>query len=782
MKIKSKLITGASLLTVVPVITVSLAMLWVASDRSGKALQDQARNRLVSLREATKNTVENYFTMIRSQVQTLSNSQLSIDAVNAMIPAYNIYQGDVGAMGAAGKKKMAQMRSELTAYYSGVFTTEYNKDNPVAKTGIGTWVNKFPDATVALQHTFIAANPNPLGKKQDLLKPDNSSFYGIMHARYHPSFLEYQQRFGFSDILLVDSNTGNIIYSVVKAIDFGTSLKDGPFADSGLGKVFREANKAENKDLVAISDFAPFAPAYDNPAGFIASPIFKKDKKIGVLVLQINPEKLSGVMTNQNRWQEIGLDKTAQSYLVGADKKMRSNNRRLIENPQAFQEEAKQFGMSAKTLAIVTAKKTTIGLQQINTSPATKALAGESGFEQYVDPRGTTVLSAYAPLNVAGLPWGILAEIDRDEALQAQSHLRATLINIMLGSTLTVLIIGALLGWLFAKMMVKPIEETVLAVKDIAEGEGDLTRRLDDKGNDELAELATWFNRFMQKLQELIQQFNGVAGELTTSATELLAVSDETNTGIARQKEEMEHAATAINQLTTTIADVAKNAELAASGAMQARSEAGDGKNTAEESVITIQGLSSTVERATEVIGRLEQDSIDIGGVLDVIRTIAEQTNLLALNAAIEAARAGEHGRGFAVVADEVRTLAFRTQQSTQEIQEMIERLQKASKEAVTAMDESNEQAKKGRNFADETGNVLIKLTESINQISDMNTQIASAAQEQSVVAEEINNNVVGVTEISNRTAAGAQQTASASDNLSNLAVKLKGIAGQFKV
>jgi len=782
MKIKTKVMVGASLLTVVPVIIVSLSMLWTTNSRSGKALQDQARNQLLSVRAATKNAIEDYFTTIRAQVLTLSKSQLSTDSIKAMIPAFSIYQGDIGAKGAAGKKKMEQMRIELSKFYAKDFTGEYQKHNPSVKTSIGTWVQKFSDATVSLQHTFIATNNNPLGKKDDLLKPDNTSFYGIMHARYHPSFLAYKKEFGFSDILLVDSKTGNVIYSVAKFADFGTSLKDGPFANSGLGKIFRTANQTEQKNAVVMSDFAPFAPAYDNQAGFIASPVFKKDKKIGVLVLQINPDKLSNIMTNHDKWQEVGLGLTGQSYLVGTDKIMRSNNRRLIEMPQAYIEEAKKSGVSSPTLATIKAKNTTIGLQQIDSSPVNNALAGQTGFEKHLDSRGITVLTAYSPLNLLGLRWAVLAEIDRDEALHAQGALRSTLTTIMLGFSLAVLIIGALLGWLFSKIMVKPIEETVLAVKDIAEGEGDLTRRLDDKGNDEIADLAGWFNRFMQKLQDLIQQFNDVATELTTSATQLSVVSEETNTGINQQKSKMDHAATAINQMTATIQEVAKNAELAAGGALRARNEAGDGKNTSQESVIAIKNLTKTVEQAATVIGRLEQDSKEIGGILDVIRTIAEQTNLLALNAAIEAARAGEHGRGFAVVADEVRTLASRTQQSTQEIQEMIERLQSASKEAVNAMNESNEQARKGRDYADETGDALNKLTESINQISDMNTQIASAAQQQSVVAEDINTNVVGVTEICNRSAAGAQQTASASDNLLKLANKLKNIVGQFKI
>jgi len=203
---------------------------------------------------------------------------------------------------------------------------------------------------------------------------------------------------------------------------------------------------------------------------------------------------------------------------------------------------------------------------------------------------------------------------------------------------------------------------------------------------------------------------------------------------------------------------------------------------TVQENLQTIRSLSQTVEQASSVNSRLEQDSTDIGGVLDVIRNIAEQTNLLALNAAIEAARAGEQGRGVAVVADEVRTLASRTQESTQEIQQMIERRQCASKEAVSAMNETNERAGQSTEYAHRTGDMLNGIGASIIQVSDMNLQIVHATREQSLAAEQINENVIGISRITEQSAASVQQTAAASEGLSRLAGQLQQLVAQFKI
>jgi len=487
-------------------------------------------------------------------------------------------------------------------------------------------------------------------------------------------------------------------------------------------------------------------------------------------------------MTHHSNWQDVGLGQSGETYLIGDDLLMRSESRPLIESPDSFYQKMSALDMPAEALKMMQAKKSSIGQLRIDSPGAKAALGGEIGFKLFNDYRGIEVLSAYAPLKINGLNWAVLAQIDSEESFSPVVTLKTAILGFGIGLSVIVLILGASLGLLIAKIMIRPLENTVSAIRDIAEGEGDLTQRVDVKGNDELGELGNWINRFIEKLQNMIQNLHTVTADLGDSSQLLSEVSQKTKIGVTEQQTEIDEAASATQQMAASIHEVASNAESAATSALEASNRADESKNTVEANIDSINNLLQTLEKANSVVLRLEQDSNDIGGVLDVIRNIAEQTNLLALNAAIEAARAGEQGRGFAVVADEVRTLASRTQESTEEIQKMIERLQSASKETVDAMEATNEQAQKSTDYANSTGKNLTSVTEAINRVSEMNTQIAEASEEQKTGSDRISQNVAGISHIGERTAAEAEQTAEASESLSKLALQLQQLVGQYKV
>jgi len=354
---------------------------------------------------------------------------------------------------------------------------------------------------------------------------------------------------------------------------------------------------------------------------------------------------------------------------------------------------------------------------------------------------------------------------------------------ITLGTTVVViLVLLAALSFIITTSIISPLRKTTLAMNDISQGDGDLTARLDVAGNDEVSKLSVAFNRYTEKIQNIIRQVGNATGELTSSSAELHSVSDETNSGMMMQHNETQQAATAVTQMASTVKEIAKSSEAAAKAANDADKEAISGKSIVGEAAETINMLASEVEQSAEVINRLESESEAIGSVLDVIRGIAEQTNLLALNAAIEAARAGEQGRGFAVVAAEVRTLASRTQASTQEIQEMIERLQIGSREAVKVMDSSRATTLKTVSKASEAADSLAKIAEAVTIISDMNTQIASASEEQSAVAEEIDKNIVQISDLAEQGANNTTRVSNASERLSSLSGGLESLVRQFKV
>jgi methyl-accepting chemotaxis protein len=312
--------------------------------------------------------------------------------------------------------------------------------------------------------------------------------------------------------------------------------------------------------------------------------------------------------------------------------------------------------------------------------------------------------------------------------------------------------------------------------------EGDLTFQPHSDARDELGTVTTQMSLMIEKMNALVAQVISAATQIGSSADQTAATMNQSNSGIRQQNSEIDQVATAMEEMSATVQEVARNAAAAADAAERANTASSNGNRVVGEVGNSIQSLSREVDQATTIIRELESESENIGTVLDVIRDIAEQTNLLALNAAIEAARAGEQGRGFAVVADEVRTLASRTQQSTEEIHTMIDRLQHGARNAVSAMQSGQEKSEQSVGKSGEAHNALQSIESAVGEINDMNVQIASAAEQQSAVAEEISRNVIAIRDISTQTAAGLEQTVAASQALLQVARQLQSLVSEFKV
>ncbi len=355
-------------------------------------------------------------------------------------------------------------------------------------------------------------------------------------------------------------------------------------------------------------------------------------------------------------------------------------------------------------------------------------------------------------------------------------------VAVALIGTLLAIVVGSLVAFLITRGILVPLRATNAMLKDIAEGEGDLTKRIPVNTRDEIGELGTNFNVFVEKLQGIIGDISNATTQAADAAVQLADITEKTGASLSNQKLETSQVATAMAEMTSTVQEVAGNAEQASSAAAEAERESKGGQAVVRRTAEAIGGLAQEIEDSAGVIEKLRGDSENIGTVLDVIKSIAEQTNLLALNAAIEAARAGEQGRGFAVVADEVRTLAQRTQQSTAEIEALIETLQGGANQAVEAMSLSRDRARDTVETAQNAGASLDSIGRAVDTIVQMNTQIAAAAEEQGAVAEEINHNVVRIQDMSEQTAAGAAETARASADLARLSDDLQGLVGQFKV
>lgn len=369
---------------------------------------------------------------------------------------------------------------------------------------------------------------------------------------------------------------------------------------------------------------------------------------------------------------------------------------------------------------------------------------------------------------------GVYVDDIDQQFMQSLRELGAISVGVLL------LLLG--LGWTISRSIIRPLETTAAAMRNISQGEGDLTVRLSEKGKDEVAAMARHFNRFVDKIQGLVVEVRSSVGAVTEAADHLAQVAEQGHSTQQQQSQETDQVATAVNEMSSRFHEVAGNAGEASTAANEMDAAALEGNTSVEEASQAISRLAEQVQKSTQVIHKLSQETENIGSVLDVINGVAEQTNLLALNAAIEAARAGEAGRGFAVVADEVRSLASRTQENTQEIHQMITELQEGASAAVEAMDASLRDTQSTVTAVGKAGQSLTSIATAVERIRDMNQQIADASEQQAVLANEVSTNVVNLVDLCEGSSEATGQTQVASGKLSELSEQLQNLVKQFKV
>ncbi|MDX1342731.1 MAG: methyl-accepting chemotaxis protein [Reinekea sp.] len=557
---------------------------------------------------------------------------------------------------------------------------------------------------------------------------------------------------GWYDILLINAQ-GFVIYSDAREADLGMNIPDSTLASTSLGSAYA-ALQATDVDLV-LSDIAPYFPSNDDPSAFFLGKVFKSNGDIqGYLALQVSLRDINVIMQ-----QADGMGKTGETYLVGPDFRMRSDS---LQSPETHSVAASMSG--------------TVDKNGVQGDAVKRAFAGETGTIQTENYNGTPVLASFTTADIGGQQWAVIAEITQAEA---QQDLVTMIRNFGVLLLVTIIII-LLLGQWVARSISRPIISAASAAKQIAEGQ--LTAHVQVTEKDEVGTLQTSMRDMVTNLHGIISGIADSSHQQATAAEELASITAQTERAASDQQSATELVAAAVNEMSASINEVSQNTQSAAESAGEASAQMISNSQQVNQTVADVQTLNGSIQNTMALIKTLEQGAVNIGGILDVIKGIADQTNLLALNAAIEAARAGEQGRGFAVVADEVRSLAQNTQKSAGEIEEMIRELQKGAEQSVVAMSEGGEQTEAITAKFNAIAASLNDSVAAINGIAQMNRQIADASDQQNQAAQEITENIHQIRDLSVETGEGASQISTASDELAKLAAQLNDSVAKFQL
>jgi hypothetical protein len=370
---------------------------------------------LRSINATKKRNIEYYFDIIRNQILTFAEDKMMVEAVKAFRQAF----GQVAS--AVGAGQLAAFRESVHAYYDQEFS------NRISDVGQHADVRDFlpgDPAALALQHLYIAGNPHPTGQKSRLHDAGDGSDYSRVHASYHSVILNYLEKFGYYDIFLVDPVTGNIVYSVFKEVDFGTSLLSGPYSKTNFARVVQQAIASPKREFVRLIDFEPYAPSYYAPASFIACPLYDGATKVGILVFQMPINKINQILTGDNNWRDDGLGQTGETFIVGEDFKARSIARGLIEHPDDYLGNLRKVGYGDAVVRQVQRTGTNILIEQLKLEGVRQALQGATGTYRGADARGVDTLFAYAPLHISDVHWVIVSAMQEAEASERINSLR----------------------------------------------------------------------------------------------------------------------------------------------------------------------------------------------------------------------------------------------------------------------------------------------------------------------------------------------------------------------
>jgi methyl-accepting chemotaxis protein len=512
--IKQKIIINAICISWFSIVVAGGLILWRMEKLGTVFLEKVEEQRLTNIRYFKSQQIVNYFKQLSDNILILSKNQSTIAAVQEFSKAFSKYLPEYKYL------TTGYQRSVIDNYVN-LFIEQYKIYNAGKNINSYDILNLMTEEGFALQYKYIFDNPYPISQKYRLNATNDGTDYSVVHEKYHQTMLSFKEHFGFYDVFLIDQQ-GKIVYTVNKEIDFTASLLNGPYAGSGLSKVFQQVMNAEKDNFIAITDFAPYLSFYDNQAAFIGTSIVDGvGNRAGALVAQLSVDVLNKLMMSENKdLQKIGLGKSVNYVIVGSDYKLRTDNRFFLENKEVFLDKLKTTGVVQNVIDLIRAKDSCIGLLTTNTAAVKNALAGQDGFIPYVDYRKIPVVGSFAPLQIPGLNWVIVVKIDQEEAFQWINILKKKILLDVILVAIFIAIIGVFLGVITTSSIVQSIYKITEELNSIAKSK-DLTRRLDPSQGSEFIIMINAVNNFIASVQQAFQNIQGsVMGKFKNNTKE----------------------------------------------------------------------------------------------------------------------------------------------------------------------------------------------------------------------------------------------------------------------
>ena len=838
MKLRQKLVLGALSITIIPVAIVSVSLDTISFSAGRSSLEEQAKNQLVSVRDARKDQLETYLNSLQNQVKTFSNDLMVIEATRDFIHSFENFRQESDPNQPINNEMLREYRNHLNNYYTSDFSTEYTERNVDNAPDMSKYLLPLDQDSVALQYHYISANPEPLGQKDNLTSAGDQSSYSQAHKKYHPHIRQFLKTFNYYDIFLVNPQSGDIVYSVFKELDYTTSLINGPYADTGIGRAFQQANRLTDPDGVVFDDFAPYLPSYNDQAVFIASPIFDKGVKIGVLIFQAPIATINQIMTVNQEWRDYGLGESGETYIVGSDNLIRNDSRFLIEDKSNYIAALNGSNLNKSIIETIKAKNTSIGLQTVSTPGTQAAMLNKTGFEIFPDYRGVPVLSAYTPLEFLGTKWAIMAEIDETEAFAPTIALRDKIRNAAIIIGLLVLALSGTIAWFLVRALVRPVKDLEDTVIKVAEGNfdaraqvkskdelGTLSKTLNELLDDRIAALAETEQKNDELNESIIRLLEGtmhlserdlttklpvsedITGPLSDAIAQVVdAISDVLHdvNDIAQTVEKSSNNVKSLSQVVSNSAEtdftqlenssqrlikatsaMKKNADLAnvcsdLTGDMSTMTNSAF--SAVKNTIDSMSDIRANIHETEKRIKRLGERSQEINNVVDIINNIAEKTHVLALNASMQAAAAGEEGRAFSVIADEVQRLAESARGATAQITSLVDNIQVETSDTSETMGNTISKVIEGADLVEKAGQEMERTTETANNLVEKVKLISESCTNQSQISDDLKNRSIKLQESAKETQSKLHQQSDETIKLVENSEKLLKSVHLFKL